>query len=150
MSEDQAQHQLFCVPVRGAGCGVALRLFRNRDGSRCAAAFTSQERLIAVLGAGQRWIPLAEAALRGLTRPLGIEDLVVDPSMVAAPVLPTPATVDATPTAAAQPARSGQAGRPGRLGQAVQLSQPVQSGRKTPAGRQTKAPAAVGSRGPSH
>ena len=81
----QHQHPL-CVPVRDTACGFALRLFRNRDGSRCAAAFTSEDRLVAVLGPDQRWLPLPEPALRDLAEPLGVLSLIVDPALVAAPV----------------------------------------------------------------
>lgn len=91
MSEDHNHQHLLCVPVRDTACGFALRLFRNRDGSRCAAAFTSEERLATVLGTGQRWVPLAEPALRDLARPLGVLSLVVDPSLVAPPVPQSPA-----------------------------------------------------------
>ena len=84
--EDTHQELLF-TPVREAACGVALRMFRDRDGSRCAVAFTTEDRLRTVLGADQRWVPLAEPALRELTRPLGVASLVVDPNLVA-PAVP--------------------------------------------------------------
>ena len=101
MSEDHLQQHLLCVPVRDTACGFALRMFRNRDGSRCAAAFTSEARLTAVLGVDQRWVALSEVALRGLTEPLGVQDLFVDPNMVApsvttAPVTTAPATTVTT------------------------------------------------------
>ncbi|WP_405019879.1 SseB family protein [Kitasatospora sp. NBC_00070] len=76
------------VPVRSTGAGFALRLFRQRDGSRCAVAFSSPDRLAALLGADQRSVPLAEAALRALAEPLGATALVVDPRLVAGPVGP--------------------------------------------------------------
>jgi hypothetical protein len=88
------QH-LLCVPVRDAACGLTLRMFRDRDGSRCAAAFTSETRLTAVLGGGQRWIALSEAALRELTEPLGVRSLIVDPNLIAPPVRTTPAATAA-------------------------------------------------------
>ncbi|WP_081982468.1 SseB family protein [Streptacidiphilus albus] len=88
MSEDHIHHPLLCVPVRNAGYGSALRLFRERDGSRCAVAFTSEDRLREVLGERQDWVPLAEPALRDLARPLGVDALVVDPNLVAPPVAP--------------------------------------------------------------
>ncbi len=99
MSEDHIHHPLLCVPVRNAGYGSTLRLFRERDGSRCAVAFTSEDRLREVLGERQDWAPLAEPALRDLTRPLGVTTLVVDPNLVAPPVAPA-APVAATSSAA--------------------------------------------------
>ena len=99
MDEDRTHPQNpLCVPVREAGCGFVLRVFRDRDGSRCAVAFSSEERLRAVLGAGQRWLPLAEPALRDLARPLGISALVLDPNLIAPTVRDTPAAL--TPAAA--------------------------------------------------
>ena len=106
MSEDHIHHPLLCVPVRNAGYGSALRLFRERDGSRCAVAFTSEDRLREVLGERQDWVPLAEPALRDLTRPLGVAALVVDPNLVAPPVAP-PTAPPAAPVAATAPAMAG-------------------------------------------
>ena len=108
MDEDRTHPQNpLCVPVREAGCGFVLRVFRDRDGSRCAVAFSSEERLRAVLGAGQCWLPLAEPALRDLARPLGISALVLDPNLVAPTVRDTPAALaPAAPApAAARPDR---------------------------------------------
>ena len=107
MSEDHTHRQPraprpLCVPVRENACGSTLRLFRDRDGSRCAAAFTTPERLAAVLGADHLWVPLAEDALRDLVHPLGVHDIVVDPALVAPPVGgPTTGTVGAPPTRSA-------------------------------------------------
>lgn len=89
MSEDHT-HQPLCIPVRDNRCGFTLRLFRDRDGSRCAVAFTTPERMTAVLGAAQRWLPLAEDAVRELLRPLAVQRLIVDPNLVAPPVHPDP------------------------------------------------------------
>ena len=89
MSEDHTHQQLY-TPVRDNACGCTLRLFRNRDGSRCTVAFTTPERLTAVLGAGQIWVELAEPALRDMVRPLGVQHLVVDPNLIAPPVTPQP------------------------------------------------------------
>ena len=107
MSEDHTHQQPraprpLCVPVRENACGSTLRLFRDRDGSRCAAAFTTPERLAAVLGADHLWVPLAEDALRDLVLPLDVHDIVVDPALVAPPVGgPTTATTGAPTTASA-------------------------------------------------
>ena len=103
MSEDHLQQHLLCVPVRDTACGFALRMFRNRDGSRCAAAFTSEARLTAVLGVDQRWVALSEVALRGLTEPLGVQDLVVDPNMVAPSVTTAPVTTAPVTTGPRRP-----------------------------------------------
>lgn len=107
MSEDRIHHPLLCVPVRNAGYGSTLRLFRERDGSRCAVAFTSEDRFREVLGERQDWAPLAEPALRDLTRPLGVTTLVVDPNLVAPPVAPAAVPVAATSSAAPVPATAG-------------------------------------------
>ncbi|MFC1412627.1 SAV_915 family protein [Streptacidiphilus sp. N1-12] len=87
MSEDHTHRALF-APVCDNGCGFTLRLFRDRDGSRCSVAFTTPERLAAVLGSGQGWVELAEPALRDMVRPLGVRQLVVDPNLIAPPVKP--------------------------------------------------------------
>ena len=96
--ESNLRQHLLCVPVRETACGFVLRTFRDRDGSRCAVAFSSEERLRAVLGDQQSWLPLAEPALRGMSRPLGIEALVLDPNMIAPTVRETsPAPAAVTP-----------------------------------------------------
>lgn len=100
MSEDRT-HQPFCIPVRDNRCGFTLRLFRDRDGSRCAVAFTTPEGLTAVLGVGQRWLPLSEDALRDLLQPLGVQRLTIDPNLVAPPVRSAPRPA---PQPAAKPA----------------------------------------------
>ena len=105
--------------MRDNACGFTLRLFRNRDGSRCAIAFTTPERLTAVLGAHHRWVPLAEDALRDLTLPLGVLHLVVDPALVAPPVAPSP---QGAPPNASQPYRTAgrqTAARSGAVSSAV-------------------------------
>ena len=103
MSEDHT-HQPLYIPVSDNGCGFTLRLFRNRDGSRCAVAFTGPERLSAVLGAGQGWVELAEPALRDMVRPLGVEHMVVDPNLIAPPVSPHPQPVSEPTRPLARPA----------------------------------------------
>ncbi|MFE4520191.1 SAV_915 family protein [Kitasatospora sp. NPDC056783] len=76
------------VPVTTSGTGstTALRLFRLRDGRRCAVGFSSPEALAALLGPRQAHTEIGEAALRDLTAPLGIDTLVLDPRLVAPPV----------------------------------------------------------------
>ncbi|MFE4972261.1 SAV_915 family protein [Kitasatospora sp. NPDC056651] len=76
------------VPVTTSGTGstTALRLFRLRDGRRCAVGFSSPEALAALLGPGQAHTEIGEPALRDLTAPLGIDTLVLDPRLVAPPV----------------------------------------------------------------
>ncbi|GAB2699953.1 SAV_915 family protein [Kitasatospora kifunensis] len=89
------------VPVRRVGAVQVLRLFRQRDGGRCAVLFTSLDGLHALLGAGQAATELTESAVRELTEPLGVHSLVVDPKLAAPPGVP-PAPLrrprfDATP-----------------------------------------------------
>ncbi|CAL9332517.1 hypothetical protein GCM10010423_41830 [Streptomyces levis] len=83
------------VPVRPGpnGYGYVVRLFRSPLGVRTTVGFTCERRLTATLGPGQRWIRLAEPALRAMTAPLGITTVTVDPLFAApAPALaPVPA-----------------------------------------------------------
>ncbi|MED7952646.1 SAV_915 family protein [Streptomyces sp. BE303] len=74
------------VPVTVTGRTTALRLFRLRDGRRCAVGFSSAGALAGLLGAGQAAVELGEPALRALTAPLGVDELVLDPRLVAQPV----------------------------------------------------------------
>ncbi|WP_052849617.1 SAV_915 family protein [Streptomyces avicenniae] len=71
------------VPVRPGPAGVTVRLFRDSLGARTAVAFTTQDRLVAVLGPWQQWVRLSEPALRALTAPLGAVALTLDPQLVA-------------------------------------------------------------------
>ncbi|MEU8927911.1 SAV_915 family protein [Kitasatospora sp. NPDC048545] len=84
----------------GTGSTTALRLFRLRDGRRCAVGFSSPEALAALLGPDQAHTELAEPALRDLTAPLRVDALVLDPRLVAPPV--------ATPAAPPAPAPTAQ------------------------------------------
>ncbi|MFI8084920.1 SAV_915 family protein [Kitasatospora sp. NPDC086009] len=86
------------VPVTVTGSTTALRLFRLRDGRRCAVGFATTEALTALLGPDQACTELAEPALRALAAPLGVDALVLDPRLVAPPV--------------ARPAREGAASTP--------------------------------------
>ncbi|MCL7375689.1 SAV_915 family protein [Streptomyces sp. 35G-GA-8] len=91
------------VPVRlGSAGGHHLRFARTPLGARTAIGFTSASRLIAVLGAGQPWIRLAEPALRALAEPLGAALVTVDPQLTA----PAPA-----PAIGGQPAPAGPCAR---------------------------------------
>ncbi|GEC07011.1 hypothetical protein SSP24_46660 [Streptomyces spinoverrucosus] len=78
------------VPVRPGPAGCAVRVFRTPLGDRTAVAFTSARSLAAVLGTGQRWIRLAEPALRELTAPLGVTAVTVDPAFSAPAPRPLP------------------------------------------------------------
>ncbi|GJF33870.1 hypothetical protein KNE206_65700 [Kitasatospora sp. NE20-6] len=93
---EEPRHHLH-VPVRAVSGAYALRLFKQRDGIRCAVAFTSRAALTALLGPAQHSVELAEPALRALAAPLGAVALVVDPQMVAAPVVGPIAPVPASP-----------------------------------------------------
>ncbi|WP_405007634.1 hypothetical protein OHV13_29360 [Kitasatospora purpeofusca] len=76
------------VPVTVTGRTTSLRLFRLRDGRRCAVGFSSAGALAELLGPEQAAVELGEPALRALTAPLGVDELVLDPRLVAAPVVP--------------------------------------------------------------
>ncbi|GAA2814518.1 hypothetical protein GCM10010441_44030 [Kitasatospora paracochleata] len=84
-ADDPHEHGLRHVPVRTVGTAQVLRLFRHRDGSRCAVAFSTAKALHALLGADQESAELTEPALRELTEPLGVHHLVLDPALVAPP-----------------------------------------------------------------
>jgi hypothetical protein len=101
------------VPVRDAGGAVALRLFRDRFGERCAVGFTTAGMLRCVLGRRTRYFRLSESLIRELARAGGAEMLVVDPGLVAAPVGGSvnggPAKLDADRPPAAAPSSAGSA-----------------------------------------
>ncbi|MFH8383445.1 SAV_915 family protein [Kitasatospora sp. NPDC018058] len=94
------------VPVtattNGTGSTTALRLFRLRDGRRCAVGFSSPEALAALLGPDQAYTEIGEPALRDLTAPLGVDTLVLDPRLVAPPVSVPAAPRTPAPTAQLQ------------------------------------------------
>ncbi|MEU9133024.1 SAV_915 family protein [Kitasatospora sp. NPDC048540] len=88
---EPADRPVWHVPVRdGRAAVTVLRLFRQRDGSRCAVGFSSAAALSALLGPAQRSVTLTEPALRALIAPLGVRALVLDPQLVAPPVAPVP------------------------------------------------------------
>jgi len=71
------------VPVREcAGGVVSVRTARADSGERVGLAFTSEARLRAALGDGQRWIAMAEPALRSMLRPLAVTRIQTDPVLV--------------------------------------------------------------------
>ncbi|GAA1876286.1 SAV_915 family protein [Lapillicoccus jejuensis] len=70
------------VPVNPSRAGVTLRILRTPTGRPTVVAFTTVERLSAVLGEGQASVRLHERALRALAAPLGISTLVVDPVLL--------------------------------------------------------------------
>ncbi|MDT0386202.1 SAV_915 family protein [Streptomyces dubilierae] len=87
------------VPVRPGPTGYVARLVRTPLGVRTAVGFTCERTLTGTLGPHQRWIRLAEPALRALTAPLGITTVTVDP-LFAAPA-PTPVTTPASASSVA-------------------------------------------------
>ena len=101
--EEQGPAARLCVPARPVAHGFTIRLFLTPVGDRTAAAFTSPERLRAVLGAEHPWIPLSEPALRALVRPLGIRTLTFDPAL-SAPTPSAAATPPPAPTSTPAPA----------------------------------------------
>lgn len=96
-SDHHAARVVLFVPVRQCAAGPVVRVFHTPLGASTAVAFTTLERLTDVLGPEQAWIRLAEPALRGLVGPIGVAQLVVDPTLAApvpAPVAPVaPASV---------------------------------------------------------
>lgn len=70
----------FFVPVHSSKAGtLALRTGRLRSGERVGLAFTSQASLLLTLGPSQEWTRVGVQALRDMLRPLGIEQVRVDP-----------------------------------------------------------------------
>jgi hypothetical protein len=94
---------LLVVPVAGSEA-LTLRSGRTPAGERVGIAFTTESRLIQVMGAGQPWIHLSEAAMKAMLAPLGIARVQVDPGMIAPGVRPEPATAFTTRIRAARPA----------------------------------------------
>ncbi|MET9853287.1 SAV_915 family protein [Streptomyces sp. NPDC006450] len=77
---------LLFVPVRVDAHGggfAAVRTARSGAGQeRVGLAFTGEDRLHAALGSTQRWIRLSRPALLALLRPLGMENVRIDPHYV--------------------------------------------------------------------
>jgi hypothetical protein len=80
---------LLVVPVAGSET-LALRSGRLPTGERVGIAFSTESRLIQVMGPGQRWIHLAVPALKAMLAPLGIDQVQVDPGLIAPRVTPAP------------------------------------------------------------
>lgn len=85
---------LMLVPVRGGSGMVSLRCARLETGERVGLAFTSETRLVEVMGADQPWIRLDERAIRALLAPLAVTRIRVDPSLVVAGVPADPPAPD--------------------------------------------------------
>ncbi|WP_460494825.1 SAV_915 family protein [Dactylosporangium cerinum] len=60
-------------------------------GARVGIAFTGPDRLVAAMGPRQQWTRLSESALREMLRPLGIDDIQVDPILVGPRITPASA-----------------------------------------------------------
>jgi hypothetical protein len=72
--------RLLLVPVTPGHAGtLALRTGRLPSGQRTGLAFTSPAALHAALGPEQAWTKLTEPALRDLLRPLGVQQIRLDP-----------------------------------------------------------------------
>jgi hypothetical protein len=95
--------QRLYVPLRQAACGVSLRLFRDRDGTRCAVGFTTVERLVGTLGPDQHHYRLTESAVRALAGERDVHRLIVDPGLVAAPVSAVESTATTITTTTTTP-----------------------------------------------
>ncbi|WP_157855772.1 SAV_915 family protein [Streptomyces aureocirculatus] len=92
---------LLYVPVRPNPAGAfAVRTARPGAGQRrVGLAFTAEGLLYAALGETQRWTRLSAPALRALLRPLGIDDVRLDPVYVG-PQMPTADVLDYAPVLA--------------------------------------------------
>ena len=93
------------APLLDAACGVRLALFRDRHGDRCAVGFTSARQLERVLGRGYTVWPLGRRVLRELAEARGVERILIDPVLAAAPV--EPAAESAQPTHRMDPQVAG-------------------------------------------
>lgn len=100
------------VPLRESACGVALRLFRDQGGERCAVGFTRLERMAELLGPDQRYYRLTVRSVRELAAQRGVTRLTLDPAMVAAPVRDLEPVVHLPATPAKAPAAGSRVHRP--------------------------------------
>jgi type III secretion system (T3SS) SseB-like protein len=94
-------NEMLFVPVRGIGSMLRLRLFRSRTGQSTAVAFSSAERLVALLGAAQGWVHVDRSVVASLIEPLGVLELVIDPVLTAPVPDAVEWPVDAAPAATA-------------------------------------------------
>jgi len=70
----------FFVPVHPGKAGtLALQTGRLRSGERIGLAFTSEASLLFTLGPSQAWTRIGVEALKDMLRPIGIEQVRVDP-----------------------------------------------------------------------
>jgi hypothetical protein len=70
----------FFVPVHSSKAGtLALQTGRLRSGERVGLVFTSQASLLLTMGPSQEWTRVGVQALKDMLRPLGIEQVRVDP-----------------------------------------------------------------------
>jgi hypothetical protein len=76
---------LLVVPVRTRSGMASIQCGRLPSGQPVGVAFTSEGRLASVMGAGQPWICLSEAAMKEMLEPLGVTRIQVDPGLVATP-----------------------------------------------------------------
>jgi hypothetical protein len=86
MPEEPPDTARVYVPLRESACGVALRLFRDQGGERCAVGFTRLELMARLLGPDQRYYRLTVRSVRELAAQRGVTRLTLDPALVAAPV----------------------------------------------------------------
>lgn len=93
------------APLLDAACGLRLALFQDRHGDRCAVGFTSAQQLERVLGSGYTVWPLGRRVLRELAEARGVERILIDPVLAAAPVEPAAESARSAQARSAQPAR---------------------------------------------
>jgi hypothetical protein len=74
---------LLVVPVRTRSGMASIRCGRLSTGQPVGVAFTSEDRLASVMGAGQPWIRLSQAAMKEMLEPLGVTRIQVDPGLIA-------------------------------------------------------------------
>jgi hypothetical protein len=75
---------LLVVPVRTRSGMASIQCGRLPTGQPVGVAFTSEDRLASVMGAGQPWIRLSEPAMKEMLEPLGVTRIQVDPGLIAA------------------------------------------------------------------
>jgi len=78
---------LLVVPVRAGSGMAAIQCDRLPTGQPVGVAFTSASRLASVMGAGQPWILLSQAAMKEMLEPIGVTRIQVDPGLIATPYL---------------------------------------------------------------
>jgi hypothetical protein len=74
---------LLVVPVRSRSGMASIQCSRLPTGQAVGVAFTSENRLTSVMGAGQPWIRLSEQAMKDMLEPLGVSRIQVDPGLIA-------------------------------------------------------------------